>query len=120
MEWFDTLVGYTYVIPYMERETWYANLPKGTRKEIRRANQQYSESGYKIETNPPTDDMLSMFEETAQVKGFSIAVLRQRFSSWWQTVAAKMPVSPIFFAIAMAPRWPPRFLFPIGIEPTAS
>ena len=83
---FDTHVGYTYVIPATERETWVEAASKTTRKEMRRAQREVTERGYYIEENPVAADMLPLIKDTIAAKDFKVERLDERFAAWWQAI----------------------------------
>ncbi len=85
---FDTHVGYTYVIPAAEKETWMEGASKTTRKELRRAVREIAEQGYQLEENPAAADMLPLIRDTIAAKQFRFPYLDSRFAAWWQAIRA--------------------------------
>ena len=83
---FDTQMGYTYVIPVSQKESWMEGASKTTRKELRRASRDVAEQGFHIEENPTAADMLPLIQDTINAKEFQIDRLGERFAEWWQAI----------------------------------
>jgi hypothetical protein len=85
---FDTYVGYTYVIPCAERETWLQNASKTQRWQIRKAMRDAAEKGFRIESDVPLDAVLPLLKDTADVKQFSLGKCVARLPDWWNAVGS--------------------------------
>jgi hypothetical protein len=83
---FETHVGYTYVIPAAEKDSWMDGAAKSTRKELRRAAREVEEQGYRIEEGPDPAEMLPLIQDTVDFKQFRIERLRERFANWWNAL----------------------------------
>lgn len=83
---FDTHVGYTYVIPAKDKDVWMEGASKTSRKEMRRADREMGEKGYRIEENPEAADMLPLVQDTVAAKQFRFEGLQEKFGAWWQAI----------------------------------
>lgn len=83
---FDTYVGYTYVIPAADKDTWMDGASKTSRKEMRRAMREVTEKGYQIRENPSAEEILPLVKDTVAAKDFRFEGLDEKFGHWWQAI----------------------------------
>lgn len=86
---FDTLIGYSYVIPKKETGCWVENLTKVVRQDIRRALRQVSSNELILQTNPPMEDILTLVRDTEEIKAFSVEKRKGQIERWWNSVLKK-------------------------------
>jgi hypothetical protein len=83
---FDTLVGYTYVLPHAERDGWMQHASKTQQRRLRNIAQRASEENYTLDAAPPFDEVLYLLRETAEFKQFSLSSYLHRMPAWWEAV----------------------------------
>ena len=86
---FDTLVGYTYVLPRAERDTWMQHASKTQRWSVRRASRQAEDKGLSLEEVTTVEETLAVLDDTAELKNYSLAGVRERILNWWEAVRAR-------------------------------
>lgn len=83
---FDVDLGYTYVLPCLERDTWQSNAAKTHQRHIRKAVKEAAENGLQIEADAPLDAVLPLLDSTADAKQFAFDRCRAKVPTWWDAV----------------------------------
>jgi hypothetical protein len=86
---FDALVAYTYVIPKEDAGAWREGASEKQRRNLRKAHEEASASGYTLVVDPPFEEVRPVLAETPALKGYSISRHFAVMPRWWEAVRAR-------------------------------
>jgi len=85
---FDSLIDYSYVIPFEERDTWIQQTSKTRRGILRKAQRDAAQQGYTVDDCPAFSEVLALLEETAEAQHYSFSHFVHRVPAWWEIVTS--------------------------------
>ncbi len=84
---FETYIGYTYVIPPEDSEAWAGAMSEQNKRNLKKARAEAEEAAYRIEVDPPFEQVRPLLLETADSKGFAYAARYvEKLPAWWEAV----------------------------------
>ena len=86
---FETVVRYTYRIPFSESETWQQHASQTQRWQLRKTRKELQAAGYSIQRDASFADVLPLLQQTASFKGFTLRSVAGRMPAWWAAVLAR-------------------------------
>lgn len=86
---FEPIIGYTYVIPHGEMDTWMRNGARTLQGSFNKACREADSGGFAVDDNPPFDEVLATLKETAKFKGYATSHWADRMATWWEAMVAR-------------------------------